>query len=228
VRDRWLSARALLLHTAVLVVACGCMAAAWWQATRALGGNGLSWFYSIEWPAFAVIAVVVWWHLIHEDPDVRRDRRSRPLVQGPAGERSPTPGGEGQELRVDAVTARLALTLAIVVGVESALGIVAVVVVPYGRPDSWIPARGGAIYLAHALLGVPLAVGAVSLLARVRRSSRLPRLTGWIGVSGIAFAGMGGLLTVAHPSRLAGMALMLVGAVVAAFAYLIPTLEKLS
>jgi len=78
VTRRWTSRRALLLHLAVLVVAPACLAAGWWQATRALSGNGLSWFYSIEWPAFAVLAIVGWWRLIHEDPETYRARKEKP------------------------------------------------------------------------------------------------------------------------------------------------------
>jgi hypothetical protein len=78
VRQRWFSRRALLLHLTVALVAPGCLLAAWWQATRALGGNSLSWFYSVEWPVFAVLAVVAWWHLIHEDPEAYRARKQRP------------------------------------------------------------------------------------------------------------------------------------------------------
>ena len=57
----------MLLHFEVVFVAAGCIAATWWQAGRALGGNTLSWFYTFEWPVFAGIAVVGWWQLIHED-----------------------------------------------------------------------------------------------------------------------------------------------------------------
>jgi hypothetical protein len=78
VRQRWFSRRALLLHLAVGILAPGCLVAAWWQATRALGGNGLSWFYSVEWPVFAGLAVWGWWNLIHEDPEVLRARKQRP------------------------------------------------------------------------------------------------------------------------------------------------------
>jgi hypothetical protein len=78
VRQRWFSRRALLLHLTVILVAPACLLAAWWQATRALGGNTLSWFYSVEWPVFAVLAVVAWWHLIHEDPEAYRARKQRP------------------------------------------------------------------------------------------------------------------------------------------------------
>ena len=55
-----------------MVAACG--AATWWQLGRALGGNGLSWFYTFEWPVFAAIATAMWWHLIHEDPAARAAR----------------------------------------------------------------------------------------------------------------------------------------------------------
>lgn len=34
---------------------------------RALSGNLISYFYSIEWPIFAVLAGVAWWQLIHDD-----------------------------------------------------------------------------------------------------------------------------------------------------------------
>ena len=77
-RQRWLSRRAILLHCEFWLIVLGCLAAGWWQVTRALGGNGLSWFYSVEWPAFAVLAIAGWWHLIHEDPEAYRARKQRP------------------------------------------------------------------------------------------------------------------------------------------------------
>jgi hypothetical protein len=64
----------VLLHFEVLVIATGCATATWWQLSRALGGNGLSWFYTFEWPAFVAIAVAAWWHLIHEAPEERAER----------------------------------------------------------------------------------------------------------------------------------------------------------
>ena len=81
VRTRWFSSRALLLHVEFALLVAGCLAAGWWQATRALGGNGLSWFYAAEWPAFALIAIAAWWHLVHEDQEARavRKRRAPPL-----------------------------------------------------------------------------------------------------------------------------------------------------
>jgi len=73
--DRWFSPRALLLHLEFWLIVAGCGVAAWWQATRALGGNGLSWFYTFEWPVFALIAIAAWWQLIHEDPEARAARK---------------------------------------------------------------------------------------------------------------------------------------------------------
>jgi integral membrane protein len=68
-RQRWFSRRAVLLHLEVVVVAPACAVAGWWQATRALAGNDLSWVYSVEWPTFALLAIWGWWHLIHEDQE---------------------------------------------------------------------------------------------------------------------------------------------------------------
>lgn len=64
---RWLSPRALLLHLILLIVAPGCLFAGWWQVHRALSGNLLSYGYSVEWPAFAIIAGIAWWQLIHDE-----------------------------------------------------------------------------------------------------------------------------------------------------------------
>jgi len=222
----------LLLHLEVAIIAPGCAAAGWWQATRALGGNGLSWVYSVEWPIFALLAIAGWWYLIHEDPEVYRARK-----QGlPSGDNEGSIGGttageeatlgQGRRLTVECTTARLAKMLAALVGVESALGIVALVVVPFSRPSGLQLPRGAAVYLAHAILGVPLAFGAAALLARTRRSPRISRLCGRVGAAGVVIASAGGLLTAAHPLRLAGAACMLVGALIAGFGYLFPTLEK--
>jgi len=71
-----------------LSLAAGCLAAGWRQATRALGGHGLSWFYTVEWPAFAVLGVAGWWHLIHEDPEAYRARK-HPPPEWDAGESAP-------------------------------------------------------------------------------------------------------------------------------------------
>jgi hypothetical protein len=67
-RKRWLSKRAVGLHALLAVVFPLCLLAGWWQVHRALSGNFLSYLYSVEWPAFAVLAVVAWWQLLHDVP----------------------------------------------------------------------------------------------------------------------------------------------------------------
>jgi DNA-binding transcriptional regulator of glucitol operon len=42
-----------------------CCAAAWWQVGRAIQGNGLSYMYAIEWPAFAVLGVLGWYAMLN-------------------------------------------------------------------------------------------------------------------------------------------------------------------
>lgn len=81
-RKRWLSGRAFVLHFLLVTVVPACLLAGWWQVHRALSGNLLSYFYSVEWPIFALLGVVAWWQLIHdvrletEFEDPRRERRS--------------------------------------------------------------------------------------------------------------------------------------------------------
>lgn len=77
VMQRWFSPRALLLHVEFFLVVGGCTVATVWQARRALGGNGLSWFYTFEWPILAGIAIAAWWHLIHESAEAREARRRK-------------------------------------------------------------------------------------------------------------------------------------------------------
>jgi hypothetical protein len=68
VRNRWLSRRAFALHFLLVTVVPGCLFAGWWQVHRALSGNLISYFYSIEWPVFALLGVLAWWQLIHDVP----------------------------------------------------------------------------------------------------------------------------------------------------------------
>ncbi|HLK45578.1 MAG TPA: hypothetical protein VKT18_06295 [Acidimicrobiales bacterium] len=86
-RQRWLSKRAVSLHLRLALIVAGCAAATWWQAARALSGNGLSWFYTFEWPAFIALSVAGWWHLLHEDPERFRARTQRraPAYDPPVG-----------------------------------------------------------------------------------------------------------------------------------------------
>jgi hypothetical protein len=47
----------------------------WWQASRALSGNTLSYVYAFEWPLLAGVVVYMWWDLLHERPDHGGRRR---------------------------------------------------------------------------------------------------------------------------------------------------------
>ena len=80
-------------HLEFWIIVAGCAAATWWQAPRALGGNGLSWFYTFEWPILAGIAVAAWWHLIHEDPEERAARQRERAEADPAERTGRVVGG---------------------------------------------------------------------------------------------------------------------------------------
>ena len=150
-------------------------------------------------------------------------------MAGASSDRTPGPPGTTAGVGdLDHSTARLATWLAVLVGIEFAIGIAVLVSVSTDRPTAWVPARGQAVYLVHALLGFPIAIGAVVHLVRSRDSTRIARLSGWIGSTGVAVAGAGGLLAVAHPMRLVGLAGMLLGSVVAAFGYLLPALDRIT
>lgn len=227
VHRRWFSRRALMLDLEVLIVAPGCAVAGWWQATRALAGNGLSWFYSIEWPVFAILAIWGWWYLIHEDPEVYAARRWFRRRDEPSSDGAVVALDSVVQLTVRKAIANLARVLFILVAADVAFGIGAVALLPFHRASGFLPAEQRGIYVAHAALGLPLVIGGLLLLARTLHASRIARLTGWIGMVGVVLAGLGGLLTASDPLRLVGMAVMLIGAVVAAFGYALPTFEKL-
>ncbi|MGH3278721.1 MAG: hypothetical protein ACRDNW_06235 [Trebonia sp.] len=79
---QWVKPRSLLLHLALVVVAGGCLYAGWWQVHRAMAGNTLSYLYSIEWPAFAVVAGIGWWLMVHDTPeDIAKRRQHHAAVR---------------------------------------------------------------------------------------------------------------------------------------------------
>jgi hypothetical protein len=57
------------LHIGGLLFVPFCVAATWWQITRAEDGNGLSYLYTFEWPVFAILGVYFWWQFLHTDYD---------------------------------------------------------------------------------------------------------------------------------------------------------------
>jgi hypothetical protein len=64
--SKYLTRRCVGLHVATLLLVSSFILAAWWQYECAVGGNGLSWAYVFEWPAFAAYTVYMWWKLIHD------------------------------------------------------------------------------------------------------------------------------------------------------------------
>jgi hypothetical protein len=67
IAPRW-----LLWHVLMVVSFWGMLWLGDWQLHRALGGNGLSWAYTFEWPLFAGFAVVFWARTIRDEFRIRR------------------------------------------------------------------------------------------------------------------------------------------------------------
>lgn len=59
----------------VWVALCGL--AAWWQVGRAIEGNGLSFMYAIEWPAFAVLGVLGWYAMLNMEKATEHEEQTR-------------------------------------------------------------------------------------------------------------------------------------------------------
>jgi hypothetical protein len=66
-KPRWLA-----WHLFAFAAALGMLWLGDWQYHRALGGNGLSWAYTFEWPLFAGFAIVFWARTIRDEFRVRR------------------------------------------------------------------------------------------------------------------------------------------------------------
>lgn len=67
IEPRWLG-----WHLFVAVAFWGMLWLGDWQFHRAVGGNGLSWAYTFEWPLFAVFGVVFWARTIRDEFHLRR------------------------------------------------------------------------------------------------------------------------------------------------------------
>jgi hypothetical protein len=66
-----------------------------WQLHRALGGNGLSWAYTFEWPLFAGFAVVFWAKTIRDEFRIRTGKIPDPKVAADVPLQSELPTGLG-------------------------------------------------------------------------------------------------------------------------------------
>jgi len=79
-RPRWVA-----WHLFAFAVALGMLWLGDWQYRRALGGNGLSWAYTFEWPLFAGFALVFWARTIRDE---YRQRRHGGLSETELGRRA--------------------------------------------------------------------------------------------------------------------------------------------
>jgi hypothetical protein len=67
-----ISRKWLLWHVTAVAGVWGMLWLGDWQYHRAMGGNGLSWAYTFEWPVFACFGVVFWARTIRDEFRIRR------------------------------------------------------------------------------------------------------------------------------------------------------------
>jgi hypothetical protein len=67
-----ISRRWLLWHLTAVAGVWGMLWLGDWQYHRAVGGNGLSWAYTFEWPMFAIFGAVFWARTIRDEFRIRR------------------------------------------------------------------------------------------------------------------------------------------------------------
>jgi hypothetical protein len=72
---RWLA-----WHAFAVIAVWGMLWLGDWQYHRALGGNGLSWAYTFEWPLFAAFGVVFWARTLRDEFRVRIGKDPDPKV----------------------------------------------------------------------------------------------------------------------------------------------------
>ena len=77
--DRLQGKEAVRLHLTLIIGLSLCTAAFWFELSRAVGGNALSWAYVFEWPLLGGFAVYMWWQMLHPGRDNRLNRKVKAL-----------------------------------------------------------------------------------------------------------------------------------------------------
>ena len=85
------------------------------------------------------------------------------------------------------------IAMLIALGLEFALGVVSLLLVPVGRPDGWLPRQGRAVYVVHAGLGGMLGIAALVIFAAAAHGGRIVRLGAQIGLVGLLLGASGGI-----------------------------------
>jgi hypothetical protein len=75
IQPRWLA-----WHATMVVAFLGMLWLGDWQYRRAMGGNGLSWAYTFEWPLFAGFAVVFWAKTLRDEYRIRAGKIPDPKL----------------------------------------------------------------------------------------------------------------------------------------------------
>jgi hypothetical protein len=122
---------------------------------------------------------------------------------------------------------RIWSTMGLLVALELVLGVVVIVSVPFRRSASLLPVRGTWIYAAHGAVGVVLGAGALAVLVLSTVAGRIGRIGAVTGAAGVAVGLVGGVFSSFQSTRLLGMAVMLVGVIVAGVGYMCPLLEAI-
>lgn len=78
----WWSREARRLHLTLLFALPGCLAAGWFELSRAMNGHQIAWVYAFEWPLFGVLGTYMWWRLVHDSGPM--GRRNTAAEQGAA------------------------------------------------------------------------------------------------------------------------------------------------
>lgn len=151
----------------------------------------------------------------------------RPAPVQPAPARPATGQAAGAVALEEGSVRRLWSAMAALVALELALGVATIVAVPFRRPNAILPSKATWLYAAHGGVGVVLGVGALGVLVLSLLAGRMARIGAVLGGTGVVAGLAGGVMATYQVTRLLGMGVMMLGALVAGIGYLVPALEAM-